>query len=84
MIRSKGIAPVSPDAIDDQVAVLNSDYAGTGLQFAEPAVAYYDRAAGADNCWGKLGEILAEVNTEAAEAVNILICDLAGSGGILG
>ena len=79
-----GIAPVSPDAIDDQVAVLNSDYDGTGLQFAAPAIAYYDKPAWADNCWGKLGEILAEVNTEAEDAVNILICDLAGSGGILG
>ena len=84
VVRSRGLSPVTDDAIEEQVEVLNSDYAGTGIQFAAPAVTFYDRAPWAADCWGKLGEILAEVNTEAAQAVNVVVCDLASSGGIIG
>ncbi|PSC70701.1 metalloprotease [Micractinium conductrix] len=76
--------PLKPQQIADQVAQLNRDYNGTGLQFASPKVRFHTRKDWADTCWAKLGEILAAVNTAPAAAVNVIVCDLASSGGILG
>lgn len=79
------LPPLSDAAIAAQVAVLNADFSGTGLQFAAPAtVVRHEQQAWTTNCWGALPEILAAVNTAAADAVNVLVCDLASSAGILG
>ncbi|KAL4451815.1 hypothetical protein ABPG75_007477 [Micractinium tetrahymenae] len=76
--------PVTEQQVAAQVDVLNADYSGTGLQFAAPAVRFYDNQRWAGDCWGLLGEILDAVVKAPGAAVNILVCDLASSGGILG
>lgn len=76
--------PVTQQQIAAQVAVLNADYNGTGLQFAPPAVRFYEDQRWAAGCWPLLGEILGAVVKAPGAAVNILVCDLASSGGILG
>lgn len=78
------LPPLSDAAIAAQLAVLNADYSGTGLQFAAPTVHRHEQANWTANCWNALPEILAAVNTAPTASVNVLVCDLAGSAGILG
>ena len=58
--------------------------AGTGLQFRPPDVRFYESQAWTGDCYNKMGDILVAVNTQPAAAVNVLVCDLSSSGGVLG
>lgn len=79
-----GTPAVTAQQVADQVAVLNRDYAGTGLQFLPPAVKFYDNQTWTGDCWNSLGDILKSVNKQPHRVVTIVVCDLAGSAGILG
>lgn len=45
---------------------------------------FYESQAWTGDCYNKMGDILVAVNTQAAAAVNVLVCDLSSSGGVLG
>lgn len=80
----QSLPPVTAQQIATQMAVLNADYSGTGLQFAAPTVRRHEHQNWTADCWNSLAAILAAVNTAPQAAVNVLVCDLASSAGILG
>ena len=70
--------------LDAQVAVLNTDFAGTGLQWRLASATWHENQTWAGDCMGNAGVIMASVVREPEAAANVVLCNPGALGAIIG